>query len=125
MSFVVDASMVAAWVLPDEQAEPTDAIMFRLEAEHARAPSLFWQEAASTRRSVRVHAAPLASPDRGCRSRQRRCHFCARDQTWALHLRRTYLALAVVDQSSLATLDEKLAAAARAEGLLVIGPLSG
>ena len=47
MSFVVDASMVAAWVLPDEQAEPTDAIMFRLEAEHARAPSLFWHEARS------------------------------------------------------------------------------
>lgn len=47
MSFVIDASMAAAWVLPDEQTEATDAVMSRLDGEPARASSLFWHEARS------------------------------------------------------------------------------
>jgi predicted nucleic acid-binding protein len=137
MSFVIDASMAAAWVLPDEHAEPTDAIMLRLEVEHAHAPPLFWHEARSlllaAERKKRLRPGEASAfmhelwrlpiEDAGHGS----------DATiFALAIRyglstydATYLALAVADQSSLATLDEKLAAAARAEGLLVIGPLFG
>ena len=44
MEFVVDASMAATWILPDEQATATDAVMDRLDRDKCRAPSLFWHE---------------------------------------------------------------------------------
>jgi predicted nucleic acid-binding protein len=134
MSFIVDASMAAAWVLPDEQSEPTDAASCASKPS-TRAPSLFWHEARSLL---------LAAERKG---RLRPGEACA----FMRHLRRlpiedtgqgsdaaiftlaakyglstydaTYLALAMADGSLLATLDQKLAAAVRGEGLPVIGPL--
>ena len=44
MQFVVDASMAAAWILPDERAQATDAVMDRLNLDVGLAPSLFWHE---------------------------------------------------------------------------------
>jgi hypothetical protein len=47
MVFVVDASVVAGWFLPDERAETSDALAFRMRSEDAIAPDLFGHEARS------------------------------------------------------------------------------
>ncbi len=44
MSFVPDASVAAAWVLPDEEAELADIALDRLGRETAMAPGVFWHE---------------------------------------------------------------------------------
>lgn len=44
MSIVLDASVAAAWVLPDEENSTADAILHRVAAEGAVAPSLIWHE---------------------------------------------------------------------------------
>ena len=41
MVFVVDASLAAAWFLPDEQNDAADRVMTELEKNPGRAPSLF------------------------------------------------------------------------------------
>src|SRR5438105_11843839 len=114
MSFVVDASMAAAWVLPDEQAEPTDVVMLRLEVEHARAPSLFWHEARSL--LLAAERKKRLRPGEASAFMQRLWRLPIEDAghgsdaaIFALAIRyglstydATYLALAVADQSSLA-----------------------
>lgn len=45
MAFVVDASLVAAWLLPDESRAETDAILDRLADEPAIAPDLLMHDA--------------------------------------------------------------------------------
>ena len=44
MALVLDASVAAAWVLPDEENSVADAILHRVAAEGAVAPSLIWHE---------------------------------------------------------------------------------
>ena len=44
MAFIVDASVAAGWLLPDEQTDIADALALRLKAEDAIAPDLFWHE---------------------------------------------------------------------------------
>ena len=44
MAFVPDASVAAAWVLPDEEAALADLALDRLGAETAKAPGVFWHE---------------------------------------------------------------------------------
>lgn len=44
MSFVVDASVAAAWVLPDEASDTTDILLRRVAAHGAIAPGLLWHE---------------------------------------------------------------------------------
>jgi predicted nucleic acid-binding protein len=44
MSFILDASVAAAWVLPDEETSAADIILHRVAAEGAAAPSLLWHE---------------------------------------------------------------------------------
>ena len=44
MAFVTDASVAAAWVLPDEEAALADLALERLVEEEAWVPSLFWSE---------------------------------------------------------------------------------
>ncbi|WP_352974318.1 hypothetical protein [Mesorhizobium sp. M1428] len=44
MPFVVDLSMAAAWILPDEDSEAATALMQRLPGTTAPVPSLFWRE---------------------------------------------------------------------------------
>ncbi len=43
-AFVVDASVAAAWLLPDERSEAADAVLERLALDGAHAPSLLWYE---------------------------------------------------------------------------------
>lgn len=44
MTFVVDASIAAAWLLPDEQSAEADEVLHLLASEGAQAPSLLWYE---------------------------------------------------------------------------------
>lgn len=44
MSLVLDASVAAAWVLPDEDTSAADSILHRTAADSAVAPSLIWHE---------------------------------------------------------------------------------
>ena len=44
MVFVPDASVAAAWVLPDEEAALADFALDRLGAETAKAQGVFWHE---------------------------------------------------------------------------------
>ena len=44
MAFVPDASIAAAWLLPDEDAALADLALDRLAGEMACVPSLFWHE---------------------------------------------------------------------------------
>ncbi|MDX3927233.1 MAG: type II toxin-antitoxin system VapC family toxin [Shinella sp.] len=42
--FVVDASIVCGWVLPDEQASIADSALRLLQTHDAFAPDLLWHE---------------------------------------------------------------------------------
>ena len=44
MAFVSDASVAAAWVLPDEEAALADLALDRLGEETAKVPGVFWHE---------------------------------------------------------------------------------
>jgi predicted nucleic acid-binding protein len=44
MALVVDASVAAAWVLPDESSAATDALLNRMAIEGAAVPDLLWHE---------------------------------------------------------------------------------
>jgi predicted nucleic acid-binding protein len=44
VTLVVDASVAADWVLPDEDSTSADAILHRVAAEGAVAPGLVWHE---------------------------------------------------------------------------------
>ncbi len=47
MSFVLDASVVLAWLLPDETSEAAERIIGRLNQGSAQAPALLLQETAN------------------------------------------------------------------------------
>jgi len=136
MGFVVDASIVAAWLLPDEQTPQTDALLDQLVASPALAPDLLRHELRSLfllavkRQRVReaflpwalqrFHSLPIRilgpSEDHAVLALAQRCQLSAYDAA--------YLMLALEENRPLATLDRKLAAAARAEGVPVLGPLA-
>ena len=44
MTFVLDASVAAAWILPDEDTAAGDALLHRVAAEGAVVPDLIWHE---------------------------------------------------------------------------------
>jgi predicted nucleic acid-binding protein len=56
--FVVDASVVAAWLLPDEATPETDALLDRLDTIRALAPDLLAHEIRNllltARRRIRI-----------------------------------------------------------------------
>ena len=133
MSVVVDASIAAAWFLPDEQNAAADQVMAGLGAEAGRAPTLFWFETralfilAERRGRLRggeaalvmaqLRGFPIVDAGQG-----------EDGPILALALRHgltgydaAYLALAIAEGQPLATLDRRLAAAARAEGVAVLG----
>lgn len=135
MAFVVDTSVAAGWLLPDERSDVADALAFRMQTEDAIAPDLFWHEARSVlvtalRRGRITEAAVYISLDRLAAIPLRNAG--ASDAVTATRLAigrdlsaydAAYLDLALREHLPLATLDKKLAAAAHAEGVPVIGPL--
>lgn len=134
MAFVVDASIAGAWLLPDEENTTAEQAMTRMVEEDAIAPDLLRHEVRSILLSAekreristdfvhsalaRLRALPLQLVGPG-------------DDTEVVRLSRkyrlsaydaAYLALALLEQLPLATLDRRLAEAARAEGVTLFGP---
>ncbi|MEO7026427.1 MAG: type II toxin-antitoxin system VapC family toxin [Caulobacteraceae bacterium] len=132
MAFVVDASVVASWLLPDETDATAATALRRLEAEDAVAPSLWWFEMrnlllANERRGrldagltntilSRLKRLPIildqSSEEVPLLDLARRYRLTAYDAA--------YLELAVRLRSPLATLDKALRRAARKEGVGLI-----
>ena len=135
MTFIVDASIAGAWLLPDEDNTIADQAMERMADEDAWAPDLLRHEIRSILLSAerrgrisndlihsalaRLRALPLKFVGPG-------------DDTEVVRLSRqyrlsaydaAYLALALNEQLPLATLDWRLAEAARSEGLTLLGPV--
>ncbi|MFZ3181689.1 MAG: type II toxin-antitoxin system VapC family toxin [Methylocystis silviterrae] len=133
MVLVIDASLAAAWFLPDEQNDPADEVMARLAKTPGRAPSLFWFETrnlfimAERRGRLKPGEAALSMAqlrlfpivDEGTGNDRQVIALAERHGLSGYDA--SYLALAVAKKLSLATLDKKLAAAARAEKLAVLG----
>ncbi|QFY59663.1 type II toxin-antitoxin system VapC family toxin [Rhizobium grahamii] len=129
MPFVADASIAAAWLLPDEENTEAEAALSRLEIEDAFVPDLFWHEmrnillVAERRRRittedilgclVRLESLPLRTmfdDDHQTIIRLARKHHLSGYDA-------AYLALALAQAVPLATMDAKLRTAAAAEHL--------
>jgi predicted nucleic acid-binding protein len=136
MTLVLDASIAAAWFLPDEHAEAADLLMNALRTSPAYAPSLFWFEirnlflTAERRQRLRAGEAALCAAqlrrlpihDQGSGNDQLILALAARHALSAYDA--SYLALAIESSGPLATTDKKLAAAADAERIAIVGPLA-
>ncbi|KQY19306.1 type II toxin-antitoxin system VapC family toxin [Rhizobium sp. Root483D2] len=129
MSFVVDASIVAAWLLPDESNELAERARLAMTSEDALAPDLLLHEirnilVIAERRNritadgsvsilVALRKVPLIitsmNEDSGILKLAREHRLSGYDAT--------YLALAIAQNAPLVTLDRKLDAAARVSGL--------
>ena len=122
-------------MLPDERNDNTDEVLIRLIREPGRAPSLFWHEARSLflkaeRRGrfpaggasafmQRLWRLPIEDAGAGADATV----FALAGAHGLSSYDATYLALALAEQRPIATLDKKLADAAKAEGIGVLGPL--
>lgn len=132
MAFVVDASVVAAWFLPDEDGAVADEALARLETQDAVAPDLLSHElrnillSAERRKRIssddvfailmRFASLPLtlsSSADHVSIVRLARKHSLSAYDA-------AYLSLAISHQAPLATQDRKLAAAAVLENVALI-----
>ena len=136
MSFVIDASVAGAWLLPDEESESSADLMARLADEDALAPDLLRHEIRNIMLSAErrgrsdgdlVHVAlarfsalpiELVSQDGDAEVVRVARHYRLSAYDAA------YLALALLKNTPLATFDRKLADAARAEGVAVLGPFA-
>lgn len=127
--FVADASIVAAWVLPDESNVVAEIALSRLASDDAVVPDLLWHEIrnvllAAVRQQrisyedlltaiVRLRQAPIKTANGGDDLRVlelgRKHQLSAYDSA--------YLALAIEERIPLATLDRRLVMAAEAEGV--------
>ena len=133
MAFVPDASVGAAWLLPDEEAELVDLALERLARETACVPGLFWSElqnvllSAERRGRIDEHYADASI----ARIRQLpiRCPGEPEDHRILALVRShrltaydaSYLALAIQEGCPLASLDRRLNDAAAAEGVAPFG----
>lgn len=133
MPFVVDASVAACWLLPDENDHRADAAFARFPTDTALAPSLWWFEMRniflSSERRGRLNSLTTAQflsllndmsiqidrhpNETDMMTLARRHKLTAYDAT--------YLELALRQHLPLATLDTALMRAAKAEGVKVIG----
>ena len=129
MAFVPDASVAAAWLLPDEGAALADLALDRLGQDAAMVPDLFWHElrnlllsAERRGRIAQYHAdasmarvrrlairCPGNSDDHHVMGLARAHRLTAYDAS--------YLALAIREGCPLASLDRRLNEAATAEGV--------
>ena len=136
MTFVLDASMAATWMLPDEATPSANDILTRLETEEALSPTLLWFElrhvlinaerrgrlgAGETVSLMQtISAMPIVDAGRG--NDHSILRLAGKHGISAYDA--SYLALALAERVMLATLDKRLAAAAHAEAIDVIGPLA-
>ncbi|MBP1843913.1 putative nucleic acid-binding protein [Rhizobium petrolearium] len=134
MAFVVDASIAGAWLLPDEENTTAEQAMGRLAEEDAVAPDLLRHEIRSILLSAEKRGRISADFVHSALARFRGLPLQLTgpaDDTEVIRLSRkyrlsaydaAYLALALLEQLPLATLDRRLAEAGRAEGVAVFGP---
>lgn len=132
MAFVVDASVVAAWFLPNEDSAVADEALARLKTQDALAPDLLSHELrnilSSAERRKRISAddifailmrfssLPLTlspSIDHVSIIRLAQKHALSAYDA-------AYLSLAIAHNAPLATHDRKLAAAARLENMAFV-----
>lgn len=131
MNFVVDASITAAWLLPDEKSEPTDQILARLSTGTAYVPALWPFEIRNILiMAERRHRLTADMADQALRLVARfpltidqeidhmRCHEIARSKQLTYY-DAAYLELAVRLELPIATLDKALSRAAGDLGLLL------
>ena len=136
LTVVVDASIAAAWLLPDEGDDATDRVLDRVDASYGLAPSIFRHEIRNillvSERRQRI-AAPTADALLSRLSKLPILDEGAGDDAEVLRLARkhglttydaAYLALALSTGSPLSTLDHQLASAARTCGVTILGPLA-
>lgn len=135
MPLVIDASVMASWHFPDERNSAYDELLASLEhhEQSVRVPGIWWFE---------IHHVLLRGERRGRATRQQTELFLSflrelpvtiaprSDPYTVLDLARrhrltfydaAYLELALRENIALATLDQALARAATAEGVLLIG----
>lgn len=134
MPFIVDASMVAAWLLPDEAGPETDLLMKRAITDRPRAPDLLAHEIRSIAvRAVRRSRISEADAERlitrfeqiavvnaGSSNSIEAARLALRHGLSAYDA--AYLWLAMSEGLELATLDLALRAAAEAEGVRLLPP---
>jgi predicted nucleic acid-binding protein len=134
LAFVADASMAAAWLLPDEASAAAERLLAGVEAIHV--PSLFWFEIrnllamAERRGRIKVGDAlpyllrlrELPFQDDGSGADVASLALMQRHSLTAYDA--AYLALAKAEAVPLATLDRKLALASRTEDVALLGPLA-
>ncbi|MBY5865647.1 type II toxin-antitoxin system VapC family toxin [Rhizobium leguminosarum] len=129
MPFVVDASVAAAWLLADEESRTAEETLSFLETEDALVPDLFWHEmrnillTAERRKRIsnedvlaclmRLTSLPLRTVS--SENHLSILRLAGKYQLSAYDA--AYLALAVAENVSLATLDARLERAASAENL--------
>ncbi len=129
MAFVPDASVAAAWVLPDEDAAAADIALDRLGAETAKVPGVFWHELRNLLLSAERRGRITGRHADASMARLRRLPIVCpgeTDDSAVMALARahrlsaydaSYLALAVREDYALASLDRRLNEAAAAEGV--------
>lgn len=133
MPFVIDASIVACWLFPDEHHPVADAARLRAADDKLVAPAVWWFEVrnllVTNERRGRIdpaHTAEALALLAGLRVPLDQ----SPDDTMLLALARkhrlsvydaAYLELALRERIPLATLDRQLAAAANAEQIAMIG----
>ncbi|MEO0030503.1 MAG: hypothetical protein RIS94_261 [Pseudomonadota bacterium] len=133
MPFVIDASVAACWLLPDEGNIRAEAAYAKFPNDSAIAPSLWWFEmrnifisnerrgridsAKSSRALALLNGLPIRldhHPDDAALMGLARTHrLTAYDAA--------YLELALRENVPLATLDDALMRAARSEGVVLVG----
>lgn len=132
MAFIVDASVVAAWFLPDEDSAVADEALARLETQDAFAPDLLSHELRnillSAERRKRISADDIfailmrfASLPVTLSSSADHVSIIRLAQKHALSAYdAAYLSLAISHNAPLATQDRKLAAAAKLENVAFV-----
>ncbi len=134
MPFVVDASIAACWLLPDERHPNADAALRRIAHDPSVVPSLWWFELRNmlivNERRGRLDSAKTAQALRLLRGLPITIDMEVEEEA-LMRLARThrltaydaaYLELAQRNGVPLATLDSALAIAARAEAVPLIEP---
>ena len=136
MSFIVEASLAAAWMLPDEHSDAAHRLMLALKAAPGLVPTLFWPEmrnlfvmAERRERIARGEAVPmmlrlrgLPLADLGMGSDSPVLGLAVKHNLTAYEA--CYLFFALDRTVPLATLDRGLAEAARSEHIELLGPLA-
>ena len=133
MTFVLDASLALAWCFGDEIDEPAARVRDQLATDSAVVPRVLWDLEVWNALLVAFRRGRIASIEENARHLAelplRRAQAPVEDAL-AVGLRHglssydaLYLALSLRERIPLATRDRRLAAAARTEGLPVLGSL--